>query len=135
MKLWEKFKPIAEELELEHGPFLVFALFLREDPFRIWDVVASATWLNGGERRSIGIITAKMQPRFTDSEIIHISRVVILDANDPATDYLRETFPLTSDKPLEVGSEPLSSDFGFDIKCGFFLRCQKKETEFEQIAL
>lgn len=35
INMLEKFKPIFEELEREHGPFLVFALFNREQPFDI----------------------------------------------------------------------------------------------------
>ncbi|MCE5316315.1 MAG: hypothetical protein LLG04_03000 [Parachlamydia sp.] len=129
MNILKKFQPFVAELENEHGPFLVFALFLREQPFEIWDVAVSATWLNAGEMRSFGIVGDKIKDRFNDSELIQISRVDILDADDPTTDYFLETFPLSSDMPLEVGREPLSSRFGSDIKYGYFLRCRKEETE------
>src|SRR5262249_3923539 len=87
MNILEKFKPIVDEVEREHGPFLIFALFLREYPFEIWDVVVSATWLDADKLDSYDIIGDKMQPRFTDSEIIQISRIVLLHADDPAADY------------------------------------------------
>ena len=68
IKVLEKLKPIVNTLENEHGPILVFALFLREDPLEKWDIVVSAEWLNSSDRSSFEIIGSKIQKSLNSSE-------------------------------------------------------------------
>ena len=48
-EILDKLKRIVVDLEKDHGPILIFALFLREDSYEKWDVVACATWLSSGD--------------------------------------------------------------------------------------
>lgn len=120
----ERLKTIVLELEKEHGPILVFALFLREDPLEMWDIVVSASWLNSKEMKSYQLIGAKIQERLSESDLLQVSRVVILDATDPTTIFLQNSYSITNGKIEEISASPLSNRFGFTIKQAYLLRCQ-----------
>jgi hypothetical protein len=79
----EKLKSVIRALEKEHGPFLIFALFLREAALERWDIVISATWLNSTEMGAYKIISSKLQEFLSDSELVQLSRIVLLDQDDP----------------------------------------------------
>ncbi len=128
-EILDKLKSVVLALEKEHQPILFFALFLREDSLQKWDIVISAPWLNPSEMHAYQIIASKLQATLSSSEIIEISRAVILDHTDPAILFLQEVCPLTNggfkESPKDFSVEPLSEKFGFTIKKAYILRCQK----------
>jgi hypothetical protein len=128
-EILNKLKTVVLALEKEYKPILFFALFLREDSLQKWDIVVSAPWLNPSEKRAYQIMASKMQAALSSSEIVEISRVVILDHTDPAVSFLQEVCPLTNggfkESPKDFSVEPLSEKFGFTIKKAYVLRCQK----------
>jgi hypothetical protein len=121
----QKLKNALLELEQEHGPITVCALFLREEPLQIWDIVISAPWLNAGKMESYQIIGSKIQETLSGSEIVQFSRVVILDESDPVTAFLQGSYPVSNDDIKELPGDPFSERFGFTIKRAYLLRCQK----------
>jgi hypothetical protein len=42
-------RKLEEALAAEHGPFTLFALFLREGAPDVWDVVVAAAWIDRDE--------------------------------------------------------------------------------------
>ena len=128
-EILDKLKSVVQALEKEQGPILFFALFLREDSLERWDIVVSAPWLSSVERNAYQIVISKIQAVLTSSELIQISRVVILDDTDPAVSFLQEVCPLTNggykETPQDFLVDPLSEKFGFVIKKAYILRCQK----------
>lgn len=126
--LLENAKKVVLELEKEHGSILVFALFLRTEPLERWDVVVSASWLNASDMNAYQLVGSKLQSVLNDEELLQISRIVILDEEDPAISFLQETISITNGKIEEQPSEPLSNRFGFTIKQAFILRCKKENS-------
>jgi len=124
-EMLEKLKFIVLALEKEHGPILIFALFLREDPLEQWDVVVSASWLSSSEMSAYRAITSKIQEALTSSELMQFSRVVILDADDPVVAFLQDAFTIKNGHIEEVSVETLEERFKFIIKRAYLLRCQK----------
>ena len=123
-KTLDKLKSILCELEKEHGQVLVFVLFLRgESPAR-WDLVIAAPWLDSGNAKSYHLVAKKVQNLLSSEEIIQLSRVVILDADDPVVAFLQDSYsvPNGTFKNIE-NCEPFSQRFNFTIRKAYLLRC------------
>lgn len=129
-EILEKLKSILLELEKEHGRILVFALFLRvESPAR-WDLVVVAPWLDSGNFESYKIVATKVQNLLTSDEVIQLSRVAIIDADDPAASFLQDSYSVPNGTLKEVENcEPLSRRFGFTISQAYLLRCIHNPSE------
>ena len=123
----EKLKKILIELDNEKGPVLFYALFLREDSPNKWDLIVSSDWLESINIDSYRIVTNKIQNGFSQNELLQISRVVVLDENDPMMIFLRSSFNVIGDASMEFSNCELSSEFfKFPIKHAYILRCIKK---------
>lgn len=123
--LKSKFKPIVVKLEEEHGPIMIFALFLREDPLGQWDVVVSAPWLDPNNKSSYDTVASKIQKSLNNSELVQISRIVLLETTDPVVSFLQDKLSITNGGVEEFSGEVLSERFGFTIKKAYVLRCRK----------
>lgn len=127
-EILDKFKSVVLSLEENYGSILLFALFLREDSLEKWDIVVSASWLNSSDKNAYTKVISKIQSILNSSELIEISRVVILDNTDPVVSFLQEVCPLTNggfkETPKDFSVEPFSEKFGFTIRKAYILRCQ-----------
>lgn len=128
-EILDKLKSVVQVLEKEHGPILLFALFLREDSLEKWDIIVSAPWLSSSEKEAYKMVVSKIQVALSPSELVQFSRIVILDGTDPVVSFLQEICPLTNggfkESPKDFSAEPFSQKFGFVIKKAYILRCQK----------
>lgn len=121
----EKLKSMIHSLEKKHGPLLVFALFLREAALDKWDIIVSASWLNSNEIDSYNIISQSLQETLSDFELVRISRIVILDQNEPVVNYLQDIKTISNGGFDECSREELSDKFKIAIKRAYLLRSQK----------
>ncbi|HEV8552518.1 MAG TPA: hypothetical protein VGR65_03900 [Casimicrobiaceae bacterium] len=80
----EKLLPVEQEISQEKGPFLLFALFLREDAADLWDVLVSAPWIDANQGDALRFIVPKVQAVATPDELAKLSRVAIIETNHPA---------------------------------------------------
>src|ERR1700722_9826760 len=128
-EILDKLKSAVQILEKDHGPILLFALFLREDALEKWDIVVSASWLSSSEKKAYEMVVSKIQDNLSSSALVHFSRVVILDNTDPVVSFLQEVCPLTNggfkESSKDFSVEPFSEKFRFTIKKAYILRCQK----------
>jgi hypothetical protein len=123
----EKIKSIIKNLEEERGPFLICALFLREDSWEKWDFIVAATWLNPKEMDSWKIVSNKLQECLSTSEIVQLSRIVLLDQKDPVVSFLLDLEPVRNGTYKELSTETLSDRFKFAIKRAYLLRSHKPD--------
>ncbi|MBM4295414.1 MAG: hypothetical protein FJ126_11025 [Deltaproteobacteria bacterium] len=82
-KLFEKLESLEKEIAAERGDFSVFGLFLREDAEDRWDLVVAAPWLNTEGMEDLNYITNKLKSCLKGNELVSISRIVLLDLNNP----------------------------------------------------
>ncbi len=123
-KILDKLKLVLLELEKERGQILVFAFFLREDYPARWDLVVAAPWLDSGNVESYKVVATKVQNLLSSSEIIQLSRVVILDADDPGVAFLQNSYSVPNGTSKEIENcEPFSRRFNFTIRRAYLLRC------------
>lgn len=102
MKLFEKLKPIAKEIADERGKLSLFALFLREDAENKWDIVAAASWLNTDSIEDINYIADKLKHYLDDSELLSISRIVLVDLHDRIVTIINNYCSVTPGGSLEL---------------------------------
>ena len=123
--LIEKLKTIIKSLEKEYGPLLICALFLREGELDKWDLIISAQWLKPTEMQSYKLVSSKLQEALSQSELVQLSRIVILDQNDLVVSYLQGLETISNGGFKELRTNDLSEKFKFTIKRAYLLRCQK----------
>jgi len=123
--LIEKLKKVEQELSNEKGAFVLFALFLREDAIGQWDMLVSAGWIDGDKKLSLDYIAGKLQESLTPEELISLSRIVLVDNNNPALDAILHTVR------VEHGLAEIrdSNFFGLDIKHAFIITANRNKEE------
>lgn len=119
-----KLKAILHDLEKKHGPILVLALFSRLDSPERWDLVVAAPWLDSAGANSYKLITTKIQNLLSSEEIIQLSRVVILDADDPVVSFLQDNYNVPNGSMKAIDNcEPFTQRFNFTVRRAYLLRC------------
>src|SRR5438552_11890097 len=89
-ELLERFVGLEKALSEERGGFSLFALFLREDAVDKWDLVLAAPWIDGDRKRALSYITKRVQETFTANELSLISRIVLIDLENPAVEAVNQ---------------------------------------------
>jgi hypothetical protein len=79
----EKLALVEQDIAETYGEFSLFLLLLREDSIEKWDVVAAAPWLSADRRADIEMVWSYILKRLDQSDIMQISRVVILEVGGP----------------------------------------------------
>lgn len=121
-----KLKKALHELEKKHGPIFVFILFLREQSAGGWDLVVAAPWLSTNDMNSYKIVASKVQKLLNTKEIVQMSRVVIIDVDDPVVAFLQGLYNVPNGQFKEIENcEPFSRRFNFKIEQAYLLRCIK----------
>ena len=75
----------------EKGPFLLFALILREDAPDLWDLVVSAPWIESNKAKALAYIASKVKEALPEEEITKLSRIALIDPNNPALEAVQKT--------------------------------------------
>lgn len=120
-ELAERFQNIEQELAEEFGEFLLFALFLRKDAPNVWDVVVSASWIKADEPSALKQIAETIQNSLSPSEMTKISRVVLIDPENPALEAIQKSIR-TEHGLFEVRD---SIFFNLPIKHGYIVTSRK----------
>ena len=122
-ELLDKLKKVIHTLEVEQkSEFLICGMFLPDESNNKWDFILSAPWLNSGELESYKLIDAKLQTSLTESELLQIARIVILDPDDQAVKFLQTLETVKNGGYKELRPEDLTEKFKFVIKRAYLLR-------------
>ena len=106
-----------EEMAQEKGQFHLFALFLREDSPDKWDVVVAAPWINKDKDAALKYMASKIQTSLNRDELMKLSRIVIIDDENPALDAVQRGVH------IEHGSVEIQNSlfFGLNIKHAYLI--------------
>lgn len=117
----EKLRKTEKTLSEQKGPFDLFALFLREDAPDVWDLLVAGQWIEADKPKALRAISKRVQRDLTADELTRISRVVIIDSDNPALGAV------TSALGVEHGLTDVknSNFFGLAIKEAFIITSQK----------
>jgi len=117
----KKLSSIEGQISRAKGPFSLFALFLREDAPDVWDLVVAAPWIESNQAQALKYIAEKMGEALTPDELTRISRIVLIDENNPDLDALQTAFSVQHGLVESRNSE----FFGLPIKHSYIMTSQK----------
>ena len=122
-ELVEKLMVIEKETSTEKGDYDLFALFLREDSSNKWEILVSAGWINNNKDEALKYLAQKIQQVFTQDELFQISRIVIIEKNNPALPALQQVIS------IEHGAAEIkdSNFFGLQIKHAFLITSKRSQ--------
>jgi len=78
----QKLMKLERDLANRKGEFALFAVLQREEAENKWDLVVSASWLGDEYKNALPLLVAAIQPRLSRSELLSLSRIVVLDPSD-----------------------------------------------------
>jgi hypothetical protein len=130
-KYIDEFIAIEREISEEKGSFELFALFLREDTIGKWDLLVAAPWLFKNKAKGLDYIVKKIQKKFKENEdpLIMLSRIVIIEKNNPALEDFLNTFNVEHNRSEVVDSNL----FGLQIKHGYVITAKKVKYEEDKV--
>jgi hypothetical protein len=117
----KKLLSAMDAISEEKGPFDLFGLFLREDATNRWDLVVSAPWIEDGRLKSFSELVALLAKHIGKKEMKELSRVVSVNADDPALAAVTRAFSIERGT-IEVKDSML---FGMLVKHAFIFRAQR----------
>jgi predicted TPR repeat methyltransferase len=85
----EKLRALERQMAHEKGAFALFALFQREEAQNRWDLVAAADWFAENKKDALNYLAAKIKACLDEHELLAISRIVLLDRDDPHLDAIQ----------------------------------------------
>ncbi len=121
----EKLKQQEQRMAQEKGPFDLFALFLREDAPDKWDLLVAAEWIEQDKQEVLKYISTALQEVLIPDELLKLSRIVIIDENNPALDAFQKAVN------IEHGITEIrdSNFFGLQIKHVYLVTSRKRNNE------
>jgi hypothetical protein len=111
-ELIEKLIEIEKDISSQKGPFLLFALFLREDAPDLWDLLIAADWVEKNKAESLKYISTHLSKNLKPNELIKLSRILLIDLNNPGLKAIHNAIH------IEHGNAEIkdSNFFGLQIK-------------------
>ena len=104
----------------------LLVLMQRDDSMGNWDVVISSYQLSSGRMESYELVDQNLLDKLESDERMKISRIVIMDPDDPSAQFMMENLPFHSHHGyLGCQSSDLNiiADFlGFDIRNALLVR-------------
>ncbi|WP_319580511.1 hypothetical protein [uncultured Methanospirillum sp.] len=88
-ELEEKFKKIINTISQEKGNIKFFAIARRSDSEGFFDILISADWIRQDDFEILKYIVKIIKSLLNKEEIIDISRVILLNSDDPILKQLR----------------------------------------------
>lgn len=121
-ELAEKLRAVEQQIAKEKGPFLLFALFLREDAPGLWDLLVSAPWIEASKGDALRYIVPRLQAVATPEELAKLSRVAIIEKSQPALAAIQSAFHVEHGL-AEVQS---SNFFGLQINHAYIITSRRE---------
>ncbi|MFZ2445422.1 MAG: hypothetical protein WAW37_03620 [Syntrophobacteraceae bacterium] len=116
----EKLINLERRMAEEKGPFTLFALFLREEAPNVWDLVVAADWITE-KPAALTYVADKVSKTLSPDEIVKLSRIVILDQDNPGMDDALAAIEIEHGK-AEIRN---SNFFGLDIKHAYIITSRR----------
>jgi len=113
----DKIVSLEREISTEKGDFSLFGLFLPEDAQDKdkWDLLVAAPWIDVDKKEGLEYLAKKLQKRLEPDELLSISRIVILEKDNPVLEAIHKIVKVKHGK-VEVEN---SNFFGVEITHAF----------------
>ena len=117
----KKLSKVESEIAQIKGPFHLFAFFLREDAQDKWDLIVAAPWIKRDKAAALKFIANTVQKSLQPSELIKLSRIVLVDDNNTALKAIQSAVQVKH----EIAEVKDSVFFGLKIKHAFIITSNK----------
>lgn len=117
----EKLIAIKNKLKEEHGTFTLFGIFLRDDAPDKWDVLIAAPWAEADKPAALKAVSLALTSSLADTELLALSRVVILEHDSPVLHAIWGAISLTD----SVGRFVDCNLNGLQIRHAYILESQR----------
>ena len=97
----DKYKKIRNRILRDKGDLIFFGLILREDAPDIWDLVVSAPWAEADTWSALQYLSEVVKTELEPAEILQLSRVVILEGDNPVLQALLSALKVTGNSVAE----------------------------------
>ena len=124
-QLVEKLKSLECEISSDKGEFALFGLFLREDAQDRWDLLVSAPWLDAAKKESLEFIVNQLRLSLESEELLSLSRVVLLDADNPVLKAVNRAVKVHHGR-VEVKNDKF---FGLQIEHAYIITSKRQVDE------
>lgn len=121
----EKLRNLEQNIAVEKGRFLLFALFLREDAPDRWDLLVSAPWIPKNKNAALKYFSDKLIRTLDQKELLKLSRIAIIEAAEPALAALQQAIH-TEHSIAEIKD---SDFFGLQIKHAYIITSRRENAE------
>ncbi len=101
----DKMAVLEKEISREKGDFYLFALFCREDAADRWDLVVASPWLEADEKQGLNYLADKVRAALTEEELLSLSKIVVLEADNPVVDAVRKSVQETRHGRIELENQ------------------------------
>lgn len=98
----DKMAALEKEISVEKGDFYLFALFRREDAADRWDLVVASPWLEADEKQGLNYLADKVRAALTEEELLSLSKIVVLEADNPVVEAVRKSVQETRHGRIEL---------------------------------
>jgi hypothetical protein len=119
----EKLQKLMLDLSSEKGMFTFFGLFLRDEAPDKWDLVVSSPWLENGKIKALGEFVEKLSSAIGKEQLLELSRVVTISADDPALELVIKKVKIKDDI-TEIHDEDC---FGLKIKRAYIFHAKQPQ--------
>jgi hypothetical protein len=124
-ELFEKLESLEKDIAHEKRDFSLFGLFLREDARDRWDLIVAAPWINADSMEHLKYIADKLKTFLKDRELLLISRIVLLDLNDPIVQTINKNWGVQRGGSLELNNPQI---FGLPFQYAYIIISQGSKT-------
>lgn len=121
-ELVDKLVSLERDVSDERGEFYLFALFLREDAQDKWDLIVSAPWIQADKKEALNYLATHIQSRLIPAELISLSRIVLIDTDNPALEAINKAIRVEHGK-AEVRD---SNFFGLQIDHAYIVTSKRR---------
>ena len=123
-----KFIEIERKTSNEKGEYDLFALFLREDSSGKWDILVAAEWISEDKQRALQYLSQIVQQSFSPDELLKISRIVIIEEDEPALPAIQQTVTCEHSS-IEIKD---ANFFGLEIKHAYLITSKRRNVEVQK---
>lgn len=118
-ELVEKLQRTEMRISRERGPFVLFALFLREDAINLWDIVVSASWADDS-METLRYLDAELKKDIPLEDFRNFAQYVVIPTDFEDLEELYEEHPVEHGKVIVRNRE-----FGLQfIEKGYIITCR-----------
>lgn len=119
----KKLVEIERKTSQEKGEYDFFALFLRENSSDKWDILVAANWVDINKEAALKYLAKSFQSSFNQSELLSISRIVLIEDTNPALPALQQAIN------IEHGAVEIKDTnfFGLQIKHAYLITSKKRQ--------